>query len=53
MKKEICFSSFDELDRDELRHFEEGNDIGLWAEKMRESDPSGEKADALAERYQK
>lgn len=57
--EKIVYGSWDELDREELRnpkHFEGGNppsDISAWAKKMKEVDPDGTKAAALAEKYRK
>lgn len=59
MKVKINYGTMDEVVKNELenpRCFEGGRprtDISAWAKKMKEYDPNGKKADAIAEKYRK
>jgi len=54
-KPKICYCSQSELDSMSRRMYGElpKNYISIWAQKMKEVDPDGEKARKLAEKYSK
>lgn len=59
MKTKIKYGTMDEVLRNELenpKYFKGGQpvaDISAWAKKMKEYDPDGKKAAAIAEKYRK